>query len=57
MDDATGKPMYHLVIVGDFTYGSDHTSQLQMIVDADGGAGAFTDPNDNVIDQINLNKS
>ncbi|MCF8568553.1 hypothetical protein LLE49_27930 [Alicyclobacillus tolerans] len=57
IDDATQKHMYRLEITGDFTYMSHHATELSMIVDADGGAGAFVYPNDNAFNQINLNKS
>ena len=57
IDDATQKHMYRLEITGNFTYMSHHATELSMIVDADGGAGAFVYPNDNAFNQINLNKS
>ena len=56
IDDATQKPMYQINITGDFTYGSHQAKELPMIVLADGSAGAFTDPNDNAFNKINLNK-
>lgn len=57
IDDPTQKHMYRLEITGNFTYGSQHATELPMIVDADGGAGAFVDPNANAFDRINLNQS